>query len=94
MNRMPEVYEDIELFKAQLEQSDKGIFYCTPEVASWYIDEDYEPILKIGQAVKVTKWENELAIVPVKWKLDERTQLWDWIELEKPFANKDLQRMK
>ncbi|MBD3290202.1 hypothetical protein GF337_15455 [candidate division KSB1 bacterium] len=94
MNKMPEVYDDIEVFKAQLEQTDKSILYCTPEVASWYVEEDYEPILKIGQAVKVTKWENELIIVPVKWQVDENTQQWDWIELEKPFLNKNLQQMK
>ena len=94
MNRMPEVYEDIELFKKQLNQTDKSILYCTPEVATWYVEEDYEPILKIGEAVKVTKWEDELIIVPVKWQLYEDTQVWDCVELERPFLNKNLQLKK
>ena len=85
MTRMPEVYEDIEIFKKQLQQTDKSILYCTPEVAAWFVDEDYLSTLKIGQAVKVTRWENELIIVPVKWQMDENTEQWDWVELEPPF---------
>ena len=51
MTRMPEVYEDIEIFKKQLQQTDKSILYCTPEVTAWFVDEDYLSTLKIGQAV-------------------------------------------
>ncbi len=85
MNKMPEVYDDAEVFKKLLQENAKAILYCTPEVASWFVDEEYEDLLTLGDAVKISKWEEELKNVSVKLKEDMETREWDYVEMAQPF---------
>ena len=53
MNKMPEVYDDINILKEQLD-SEKAILYCTAEVALWFVDQDYKKQLTLGEAIKIS----------------------------------------
>jgi hypothetical protein len=85
MAKHPEIYEDFEKFKSQLDSQKNTVLYCTPQVADWFVNTEYESKLRYGQAVKVTRWNDEVSLVPVRWSLDENTRQWGWVEVEVPF---------
>lgn len=85
MSKMPEVYDNFDNLKADLNNAAQIVVYVTPEIAGELVNADYLPKLRVGEAVKITKWENELSIVPVKWDRNPNTWQWDWLEVEEPF---------
>ncbi len=86
MEKMPEVYDDYNEVKSQINQSDQLILYVTPEVARWMVDEDYQMTLREGQAVKISKWEDNIKVIPVKWERMPETSQWNWREIGRPYT--------
>ncbi|MFZ0389880.1 MAG: hypothetical protein WAN36_05430 [Calditrichia bacterium] len=85
MTRMPEVYDDINTVKENLKTADETIIYASPEAAQWLVDHEYEVKLRWGQAVKISKWENEIEVEPVRWERNPDTSQWYWRLLGEPF---------
>ncbi|MEJ2635488.1 MAG: hypothetical protein P8184_09375 [Calditrichia bacterium] len=85
MNRMPEVYDNAAVVKKELNAAEEAVIYAFPRAAAWLVDQDYEPELTAGEAVKISKWESELIIVPVNWERDPETWQWAWREVGKPY---------
>ncbi len=77
MHEMPEVYDDYNFVKKQLEDSQEGVIYATPKVAQWIVDENYEPALYLGEAVKISRWQEEIRVIPVKWEEMPENEEWD-----------------
>lgn len=86
MNKMPEVYDNYEDVKRQINSANQIILYATPEVAQWMVDKDFEPTLRQGEAVKISRWEDSLTIVPVKWIRMPETSQWNWKEVGRPYT--------
>jgi hypothetical protein len=82
---MPEVYDDFETVRHELTEKDDIVIYCSVNVAQWLVDKEFEPKLRAGHAVKITKQADSLSIVPVRWDIDESTGQWDWEMIEKPY---------
>jgi hypothetical protein len=85
MHEMPEVYDDYDYLKSQLESSDEVIIIVTPKVAQWLVDESYVDNLYLGEAVKVSRWEEEVRVIPVKWEEMPENEEWDWTEIGEPY---------
>lgn len=86
MSKMPELYIDFDRLKADLDNAERVVVYAVPQIADWLVDKEYEPQLHIGEAVKITKWEEEIQVVPVKWQCDSDTSQWYWKELAEPYS--------
>jgi hypothetical protein len=85
MDNMPEVFNDFGRMKRELDQSNANVLYCTPETAVWLVDEEYEPRLRLGDAVKIEKRDTGYLVVPVRWQRDEIMSTWDWVEVDEAF---------
>jgi hypothetical protein len=88
MAKQPEIYKDFKKLKKELDRQEKSVLYCTPGVADWLVNTEYEPKLRYGEAVKVTRWDDEISLVPVRWSLDDNTRQWGWVEMEIPYKVK------
>lgn len=85
MSKMPEVFDTFDQLKAELNRSETVVTYATADVAAWLVDKKYEEKLRLGEAVKITKWGGEVSVVPVKWDRNPNTSQWGWLEVASPF---------
>ncbi len=86
MSKMPELFDTADALRQELDHADKTVLYSTAGAALWMVKHEDMETLRLGEAVKITKWEEGISLVPVKREQDRMTRQWGWLEVGSPIS--------